>query len=143
MKMNRMRIVGGIDQNPDLGRVEHGGFRNGLVPVRAVQQHENGLGDAIYILVERKKPRLYCLRFGSFWHGAQGCRQRTEVVHFIARNAELHYHECVAIENDLLAAMAAEVNDEINSFARRNHQCLERNRRGEESLVRSYLAERS
>ena len=52
MEVHGMKIFGEVDELPDLGGVELGGFGNGLVPSLAVEQHEHGVTDLIEILVE-------------------------------------------------------------------------------------------
>ena len=52
MKVHGVRVFGEVDELPDLGGIELGGFGNGLVPSLAVEQHEHGVTDLIEILVE-------------------------------------------------------------------------------------------
>src|SRR5579862_10026844 len=65
MQMNRMGIIGGIDEAPDLGRVLHGLFADGVVPIAAIQQQQHGFSGEAIVLVQCEQPRSEERRVGK------------------------------------------------------------------------------
>ena len=58
VQVNGVRVVGGIDEAPDLGAVEGGLFGDGIVPVATVQQKQDGLAGEAAVFVEREQAGL-------------------------------------------------------------------------------------
>ena len=67
VQVDRVRVLGHVEKLPHLHRAELRLLRHGVVPVRAVEQHQHPVRGRVVVVVERQPARL---------HGGRGLEPR-------------------------------------------------------------------
>lgn len=117
VQMDRVGIIGEINERPDLGGVQHWSLGHWHIPMRAIQQHDVRTAQTILIISNGQFARDNRCAFLDAGYRAQHRRQGTGISGLLFRNAKLHDYGHVRSQIDLFAGLTAEIQNHVGALS--------------------------